>query len=108
MGFPVVTVSEEEKDDNKRILKLTQKRFIADGTEDMAKPLWQVPINISSEANPNDVVHKILLKQTEQTKETITGIPANQWIKVCRLFDCRDVVAHNILISLYGFDSHGR
>lgn len=81
MGFPVVTVSEEKKADNKRIVTLSQKRFIADGTDDIDRPLWQVPINISTKADPTNANHKILLKDYE-TEESLEGIPNDQWIKV--------------------------
>uniref|UniRef100_A0A0M3JI88 Peptidase M1 membrane alanine aminopeptidase domain-containing protein n=1 Tax=Anisakis simplex TaxID=6269 RepID=A0A0M3JI88_ANISI len=40
MGFPLVSV-QQTVDGNKRVLKLTQKRFIADGTADENNSVWQ-------------------------------------------------------------------
>lgn len=41
MGYPLITVS-QKIDGKKRILKLSQKRFLADGTTDEKNSLWQV------------------------------------------------------------------
>ena len=41
MGFPLVSVS-QRTEGNKRILKLKQQRFLADGGEDETNALWQV------------------------------------------------------------------
>lgn len=43
MGYPLVSVS-QTIDGKKRTLKMSQKRFLADGTTDEKNPLWQVPI----------------------------------------------------------------
>nr|XP_047138134.1 puromycin-sensitive aminopeptidase-like isoform X2 [Hydra vulgaris] len=47
MGFPVLTVTCEQIQST-RIIQITQKKFTADGSQDPAKQLWAVPINIST------------------------------------------------------------
>lgn len=41
MGFPLISVT-QRVDGDKRILKLSQTRFIADGSKDDQNLLWQV------------------------------------------------------------------
>lgn len=80
MGFPVVSVTQRQEGD-KRVLKLTQKRFIADGSEDADNLLWQVPINICTSAEPAEPKFKILF--TEREKEiTLDGVGSDEWVKV--------------------------
>ncbi|VDK25238.1 unnamed protein product, partial [Anisakis simplex] len=65
MGFPLVSV-QQTVDGNKRVLKLTQKRFIADGTADENNSVWQVPITASTSADPSVIKHRMLMKEREQ------------------------------------------
>lgn len=43
---------------------------------------WQVPVSISSSANPSESVASTLLDQTSCTV-TVNGVKPDQWIKVC-------------------------
>uniref|UniRef100_A0A914USM4 Puromycin-sensitive aminopeptidase n=1 Tax=Plectus sambesii TaxID=2011161 RepID=A0A914USM4_9BILA len=80
MGFPVISVSQRQ-DGGKRVLKLTQKRFIADGSEDTDDLLWQVPINISTSGDPNEPKFKILFSERE-TEVDLEGVEPDQWVKL--------------------------
>ncbi len=80
MGFPVVSVSQRQEG-NKRVLKLAQKRFIADGSEDADGLLWQVPLNICVSDDPIEPRFKVLLKDRE-TEITLDGVAPDQWVKV--------------------------
>ncbi|PAV59165.1 hypothetical protein WR25_24593 [Diploscapter pachys] len=80
MGFPVVTVSQTVNGSDRQ-LHLKQSRFIADGGQDGANSIWQVPINISVGSNPSDVKQRVLLKDSEQTV-TVSGVDAKEWLKL--------------------------
>ncbi|VDM46294.1 unnamed protein product [Toxocara canis] len=79
-GFPLVSVT-QRIDGKKRILKLSQTRFIADGSKDEQNLLWQVPITISTSADPTKIKQKMLLKDREQ-EFTVEGVEPNEWIKL--------------------------
>ncbi|KAI1732802.1 peptidase family m1 domain-containing protein [Ditylenchus destructor] len=80
MGFPVVTV-EQRVEGSKRILKLKQNRFIADGGEDELNSIWQIPIEVVTAADPKKASHKILFTKSEE-EVTLDGIDPNHWIKL--------------------------
>jgi len=80
MGFPVVKVTSRQEGD-KRILHLEQRRFIADGSQDEEKTQWQIPISISTSADPNKAAFKMLLKEKQQDF-TLDGVKADQWVKL--------------------------
>lgn len=80
MGFPMVT-AEQKVEGNKRILKLTQTRFLADGGKDEANSLWRVPFTISSASSPNEAVFRGLLTEPEQ-EFTVENVGPEDWLKV--------------------------
>jgi len=80
MGYPVITAS-EVKEGNKRIVKLRQDRFCADGKKDGDDSLWMVPLTFSSESSPNKAIHKYVLEEREATI-TLENVPENDWIKL--------------------------
>uniref|UniRef100_F1KUM7 Aminopeptidase n=1 Tax=Ascaris suum TaxID=6253 RepID=F1KUM7_ASCSU len=80
MGFPLVSVT-QRVDGDKRILKLSQTRFVADGSKDDQNLLWQVPITISTSADPKAIKQKMLLKDREQ-EFAIEGVKPDEWIKL--------------------------
>lgn len=94
MGFPVVTV-EQRMEGSKRILKLKQNRFIADGGEDELNSLWQIPIEIVTAADPKKASHKILFTKPEE-EVTLDGIDPKHWIKVriFKIFNLIQIVLH--------------
>jgi aminopeptidase N len=81
MGFPVITVREEKGEDGLRTLHISQRLFIADGSDDEKALLWPVPINISTAGEPMHIKEKILLKEREMTIQ-LKDIPQGDWIKV--------------------------
>lgn len=81
LGFPLVTVVEEQQADRRRVLKLKQERFIADGSADNDRLLWKIPITIFTKSNPNQVTENILMEETETTV-TLTDIADDDWIKL--------------------------
>ncbi|KAL3989469.1 Peptidase M1 family protein [Acanthocheilonema viteae] len=80
MGYPLVIVS-QKIDGNKRILKMSQERFLADGTNDEKNSLWEIPITISVSSEPKKIKERILLKEFEQDV-TINDVDPKDWIKI--------------------------
>lgn len=80
MGYPLVSV-EQKIDGNKRILKLKQSRFLADGGKDESNPVWQIPISIITASNPSKPKYKFLLKNAEE-EIVLENVQPNEWIKV--------------------------
>ncbi|CAF3734960.1 unnamed protein product [Rotaria sp. Silwood1] len=81
MGYPLVTVIEEQQSNQTRIIKLSQQRFIADGSADDENLQWKIPITIFTKSNPNVVAQQILMDQPEITI-TLDDISENDWIKL--------------------------
>lgn len=79
MGFPLVTV-EERQDGSRRVLKLRQRRFLADGSKD-GEGLWQVPINISVASKPGEVKHRVVLKKIED-EVVLEDVAEGDWVKL--------------------------
>uniref|UniRef100_A0A915PS54 Aminopeptidase n=1 Tax=Setaria digitata TaxID=48799 RepID=A0A915PS54_9BILA len=80
MGFPLVSVS-QKIEGTRRILKMNQQRFLADGTTDEKKSFWQVPITISVSSEPDKVKARVLLKEYEQDV-VVDDIDPKDWIKL--------------------------
>lgn len=80
MGFPVITVSAEQKG-QKRILTLTQNKFTADGVDPADEYFWMVPITISTSKAPTEIaVAKILDKKSMEID--VNDVDENDWIKI--------------------------
>ncbi|CAJ0921272.1 unnamed protein product, partial [Mesorhabditis belari] len=80
MGFPVVAVSKVSEDDKNLKLSFTQKRFIADGSEDSADSLWKVPLTFSSTSSPDQPFHRTVL--SERSSEQSLAVAKGEWLKV--------------------------
>ncbi|KAK5967675.1 Puromycin-sensitive aminopeptidase [Trichostrongylus colubriformis] len=80
MGYPVISVTDKQKG-SKRILSLSQKRFIADGGEDPENSLWQVPVTVCVGSKPNEVKGKFLLVDREQEVE-VPDVAEGEWVKL--------------------------
>ncbi|XP_057304719.1 puromycin-sensitive aminopeptidase-like [Hydractinia symbiolongicarpus] len=80
MGYPVVAVSSEQAQ-SKQILKISQKKFTADGSEDAEKRLWSVPITIATSKNPNEKELTTLLSDPDMVL-FLDNIPEDAWIKL--------------------------
>jgi len=81
MGFPVISVS-MEKSENLRILKVSQKKFTADGSvsEDDDKYKWLVPITICTSENPSHAAVKTLLTDKEMVI-FVKNVQEQSWLK---------------------------
>ncbi|KAK6042586.1 peptidase family M1 [Cooperia oncophora] len=80
MGYPVITVTDKQQG-NKRVLSLSQKRFIGDGGEDPTNSLWQVPVTVCVGSNPSEVKGKFLLVEREQEIE-VPDVKEGEWVKL--------------------------
>jgi aminopeptidase N len=80
MGYPLLTITEEQKDKS-RVLKIKQKRFIADGSADDENLQWKVPITIFTKSNPKKIAQQILMEQPEISL-TLDNVPEDDWIKL--------------------------
>ncbi|CAF4536140.1 unnamed protein product [Rotaria sp. Silwood1] len=81
MGYPLVTVIEEQQPNQTRTIKLNQQRFIADGSSDDENLQWKIPITIFTKSNPKLIAKQILMDQPEITV-TLDNISEKDWIKL--------------------------
>ena len=79
-GFPVISVSARSVD-GQRMVQLSQKRFLADGSEDPAYTMWMVPIEIATQRSPDKVVHSFVLDSV-QTEFILDNLRPDEWFKV--------------------------
>ena len=77
----MVTITEEQKGNQTRVLKLKQQRFIADGSPDEENLQWKIPITIFTKSNPKAIAQQVLMDKPEITV-TLENIPADDWIKL--------------------------
>ena len=83
MGFPVIRVSAQPVDGEptKRLLKLSQQRFLADGSSDPNNTMWMVPIEIATKSSPEKFTHSFVL-DGPQAEMVIDNIQPGEWFKV--------------------------
>lgn len=93
MGYPVVNVS-ETREGKTRILKLSQKKFCADGKIDGTSPLWMIPIDISTLSSGKKPIKKILMDEKEM-EVTLEDIESTDWV----LLNCGSVGVYRIQYS---------
>jgi len=81
MGFPVLSVSQEQVGDKKK-LKFSQRRFVADGSEEEedSNYKWLIPISISTSSSPTKTVLSTLVEGSEM-EVSIDSKPEG-WCKV--------------------------
>lgn len=79
MGFPIIK-AEQMIDGEKRILKLSQSRFLADGGSDN-KSSWLIPITISTQSSPNTPVFRAIMNSVEQ-EFVVENIKPDHWVKI--------------------------
>jgi aminopeptidase N len=77
----LITVIEEQQSNKTRVLKLTQQRFIADGSVDEENLQWKIPITIFTKSNPTTIAQKILMDEPEITI-TLENLSEDDWIKL--------------------------
>ena len=80
-GFPVITVTARQEGDSKRVLQLSQKRFIADGSKDEANTQWLVPIEIATSRSPTKTCHSFVLEGTT-AEIVLDDIRPDEWFKI--------------------------
>uniref|UniRef100_A0A0N5CHZ9 Aminopeptidase n=1 Tax=Strongyloides papillosus TaxID=174720 RepID=A0A0N5CHZ9_STREA len=80
IGFPLVSVS-QTIEGNKRILTLSQKRFIADGGESESPQIWHIPISISTKSSKDQPKYKFLMTKATETF-TIEDVDPCEWVKL--------------------------
>lgn len=79
MGFPVVKLLSSEQQGDKRILKLEQEKFCADGCLPNEKCLWMIPIIVST---PKDSHAHTFIMDKETVEVTIDNVQPNHWVKL--------------------------
>ncbi|CAH0694094.1 unnamed protein product [Spodoptera exigua] len=79
MGFPVVEVSSEQIGSD-RVLKLTQQKFCADGSQG-GDTLWMVPITISTQEQPSKVALSTVLEKRQQ-EVVLKDVAESSWVKL--------------------------
>lgn len=92
MGYPVVNVS-ETKEGKKRILKLSQKKFCADGKSEGTSQ-WMIPIDISTSSSGNKPSKKILMDK-ESMEVILEDVEPNDWV----LLNCGSIGVYRIQYS---------
>uniref|UniRef100_A0AC35U8K4 Aminopeptidase n=1 Tax=Rhabditophanes sp. KR3021 TaxID=114890 RepID=A0AC35U8K4_9BILA len=80
MGYPLVSVRQEIHGD-KRLLHLSQKRYIADGGKGEVDQVWNIPVFVSTASSKGQVMQKFLMTKPEETF-TIDGVPESDWVKL--------------------------
>lgn len=81
MGFPVIRVSAKQEAGDKRVLQLSQERFLADGTKDESNTMWMVPIEIATSRSPGTPSLSFVL-ETEKSEVVLNDIRPDEWFKV--------------------------
>ena len=79
-GFPILTV-QHRWEGNDLVLTFSQKRFIADGSDDPEKSLWMIPLNVTTSQSPVKAIVNTVMN--ERTKEVLLkDVHKDAWIKV--------------------------
>lgn len=81
MGYPVVTVTAEQTKSSQKVLKLSQKKFTADGSEDPNNSQWQVPITVATSESGGKKSLSTLLSDPDMVI-FLDGCPENAWVKL--------------------------
>jgi len=74
-------VNSVQKGANKRVLKLTQTKFTADGSPPDGDYTWVIPITVSTSRDPNKIAKTFLLDQ-KSMEVVLDDVSAEDWIKV--------------------------
>ena len=98
MGFPVIRVTARQEGDDKRILQLSQQRFLADGTKDENNTMWMVPIEIATSRSPTTPSMSFVL-EGETAEIVLNDIRPDEWFKV-QTFSNLSVGGTNFCLSL--------
>ncbi|KAH8375652.1 hypothetical protein KR200_004180 [Drosophila serrata] len=80
-GFPVVSVESEQRGGSKRVLRLNQCKFTADGSQAEENCLWTVPISVSTSKNPTGIAKTFLLDKPSM-EVILENVEESDWIKI--------------------------
>ncbi|XP_061395551.1 puromycin-sensitive aminopeptidase isoform X1 [Musca vetustissima] len=80
-GFPVVSVEDKQLEGNKRLLRLSQSKFTADGSKPDGDYIWVIPITVSTSKNPQSIAKTFLLNE-KSMEVTLDDVSPEDWIKV--------------------------
>ena len=89
----LLIVSAQPTDDelNKRLLKLSQQRILADGSSEPNNTMWMVPIEIATKSSPDKFTHWFVL-DGPQAEMVIDNIQPGEWFKVFFLYSLKIIV----------------
>ncbi len=93
MGFPVIRVTARQESGNKRILQLSQQRFLADGSKDENNTKWMVPIEITTSMSPTTPSMSFVL-EGDTTEVVLNDMQSDMWFKVLskNIFYSRSII----------------
>lgn len=81
MGFPVISVKQQRREDDNIVLSLHQQKFNADGSTDGEGYKWMIPISIVTSDNPTKVVASFVLSDKEN--QIVVPNSSNcDWVKI--------------------------
>ncbi|KAF8387261.1 pam-1 [Pristionchus pacificus] len=79
MGFPLITVKEVKREAGSRVLSLSQKRFIVDGSNDEKDSKWMVPITTLVGPSGKRGTKAIL---SEETGTITVAVEGDEYVKL--------------------------
>lgn len=79
-GYPVISVSSEIRG-NSRVLKISQEKFVLNGSNPESQYFWMVPITISTAQDPSKIEKSFIL-DTKSTEIVIDSLPSEKWVKL--------------------------
>lgn len=78
--FPILTI-QRRREGSDLVLTFSQKKFIADGSDDPEKSLWMIPLNVTTSQSPDNQILSTVMN--ERTKEVLLkDVFKDAWIKV--------------------------
>ncbi|KAH8379355.1 hypothetical protein KR009_004350 [Drosophila setifemur] len=82
-GFPVVSVESDQIGESQRVLRLSQCKFTADGSEveEDEDCVWVVPVSVSTSKNPTGIAKTFLLDKPYM-EVTLDNVEEDDWIKI--------------------------
>lgn len=81
MGFPFIRVMALQEGKDKRVVRVSQQRFYADGTKDEKNPIWMIPIEIATSRSPTTPSLSFVL-EGEKSEIILNDIQPGDWFKV--------------------------
>jgi len=83
MGYPVISVSDEQTKDGVRILKVDSKKFNADGLEDPSNSKWHVPVWVATKSSKGESCHMSLVDGQDFPMQIhLQACNPDDWIKI--------------------------